>query len=101
MARKPRTMPPKGFYVMKMGGHYDEMTKKGYMEAYYTTGVRGGGGHKYCRCMGDSMSGYSDFTLTWGGLTWTCVPGIKPLNAHYDFYPTHSAIPASYGIPKL
>lgn len=91
-----RTMPPKGFYVYHGGD--TTLTAKGYKEIIYTTGERGGGNHKYCRCMGNVVMG-GDNRLEWATLLWSCVPSVEELQANYTFYPTWEAVPSSFGFP--
>jgi hypothetical protein len=83
MKRKPRTMPRKGFYVLRSDA-YPVLYERGWREVIYTTGQRGGGGHKYCR------QGTSQVPIPsqWATLLWSCVPGVADLAAKYDFHET-------------
>ena len=97
--RKGRVMPPKGFYVMKEDAYLPLQTK----EAIYTTGKRGGGGHKYCRApWSNSLQDHDlDAEIEWVTLLWSCVPSLKELDEKYDFYERYEEIPANKGIPLL
>lgn len=92
-----RIMPPKGFYVLR-----DEiLNAKGYKEIVYTTGERGGGGHKYCRCFGSVCLGDPDSVLEWATLLWSCVPTIEEIQQKYTFYASYEDIPQELGCPPL
>ena len=66
-----RKMPPKGFYV------YDNILEGDEVNVIYTTGVPGGGGHKYYR---------PKYGSGWSTLLWTCVPGKEEIKLH-TYYP--------------
>lgn len=82
MAKKLRQMPKAGFYVMPptdvtvLDNPNNIIETEG--EIIYTTGIRGGGGHKFLR-----LSYVNDGELncipndlkTWPTLQWSCVPG--------------------------
>ena len=93
-------MPQKGFYVVKATA-YPDLTAKGYKECIYTTGVRGKGGHKYCRCWGTSFVNRNDTDLKWYTLLWSCVPGLNEMAEKHDYYPNFEDIPKELGFPQL
>lgn len=93
----PRQMPTKGFYVIKEN---DILCSKGYKEAIYTSGVRGGGQHKFCRCLGDCVMG-GGHELQWNTLLWSCVPSLKELTDDYDYYENFEDIPKHWEFPDF
>lgn len=77
----PRKMPKAGFYIRPpvIGTDtYGNKFKNG-GDITYTTGVRGGGGHKYIRFdLDDNRSVPKDIN-SWPSLLWSCVPGKKEM----------------------
>lgn len=91
-----RQMPKAGFYILLPGVgtsiHGNQYTIEG--QIVYTTGVRGGGGHKYWRdYMGNAKKVIPLNVNQWATLMWTCVPGKDELASDY-FYEAaaHKAI---------
>ena len=82
-----RQMPKKGFYL------FTDPTCE-YKELIYTTGIRGGGGHRSC---GSDFNQYKQDwdhdRMHWKVLCWTCVPGKKELEERYTYYETFEEIP--------
>ena len=88
----PRQMPKAGFYVRPktivttINGTQLPPSDCGIV---YTTGIRGGGGHKYCRQMSDDEPKISSVPFNkWSTLLWTCVPGKKELKEDYYYAST-------------
>jgi hypothetical protein len=93
----PRQMPKKGFYVVKED---DPLLSHGYKEVFYTTGVRGQGGHKHCRCLG-RFACMTDDQMEWTTLLWTCVPAQKELDEDYNYYENFEDIPKHWNFPDF
>ena len=81
MAKKFRQMPKAGFYVrppsVLINVHGKKIESGG--EITYTTGNRGGGGHRYIRFDLDSDRNVPSDLDKWATLQWSCVPGKKEL----------------------
>src|SRR3990167_10663684 len=97
----PRQMPKAGFYVRPkiiVITIHGEVLPPFDEEILYTTGIRGGGGHKYCRDMrrpNDPPCGcpndHDPLTSPmeqWATLLWSCVPGKKELEEDYTYAET-------------
>jgi len=85
-----RIMPKQGYYV-----YMNQLTGT-FVDVFYTTGVRGGGGHKWYR-FDNGQCGTRDPKTgsDWAVLLWTCVPG-KERMKDYTYY---SNLPP--GIPSF
>lgn len=74
-------MPKAGFYVspptVGTNIHGKEFRNEGSIT--YTTGVRGGGGHKYIRFDLDTDRTVPQDVKKWPTLLWSCVPGKKDM----------------------
>ena len=90
--RKPRTMPKAGFYVRPMTvvtTIHGKVLPPNDCEIIYTTGIRGGGGHKYCRQMSSLDPDISTVPFNqWATLLWTCVPGANEMAKDYHYAAT-------------
>jgi len=75
-----RQMPKEGYYVYKAD---PAIFGANYISVYYTTGIRGGGGHKSC-CSGGTLGGSGN----WNTLLWTCIPCVELLARDYTYYPS-------------
>ena len=81
-----RKMPKAGYYVglpiVDKNIYGNEYRIEG--QIIYTTGVRGGGGHKYWNNQkaGDHVPPDHN---KWASLLWTCVPGQKELDNNYIY----------------
>ena len=97
--RLGRVMPPKGYYVMKEDAYLPLHPR----EAIFTTGERGGGGHKYVSSQWDNASqDYDKKPLTdWVTLLWFCVPSRRELEDKYDYFEDFISIPSERGIPPM
>lgn len=76
-----RKMPKAGFYVRPptIGIDINGKPWRSGGSICYTTGVRGGGGHKYIRFdLSDNRFVPNDVSK-WATLLWSCVPGKKDL----------------------
>ena len=69
-AKPKRKMPPLGYYV-------------GQGQIIFTTGMRGGGGHKYWRFGGRDENATIENKETWATLLWSCVPNMTELQNNY------------------
>ena len=83
-----RQMPKAGFYVLLPGVgtsiHGKQFTIEG--QIVYTTGVRGGGGHKYWRDYGSNLTKNIPMNVNqWASLLWTCVPGKAEIASDYIY----------------
>lgn len=78
---KKRVMPKAGFYVMSptVGTDVNGNPWRLGGSIYYTTGVRGGGGHKYIRFDLSDNRFVPKNVSNWPTLLWSCVPGKKDL----------------------
>jgi hypothetical protein len=94
----PRKMPKKGFYVIKKD---DMLVSRGYKEAIYTSGVRGGGKHKYCRTLGNCIGNPTNMPMEWVTLLWSCVPAQSELDSDYDYYENFEDIPKDWEFPDF
>jgi hypothetical protein len=74
-----RKMPKAGFYirppVIGIDIHKNQFIIGG--SIVYTTGIRGGGGHKYIRFDLDGDRSVPNNINMWPSLLWSCVPGKK------------------------
>ncbi len=76
-----RQMPKAGFYVRPpcIGTDIHGTPWRNEGGITYTTGIRGGGGHKYVRFDLGGPNIVSGDVNDWPSLLWSCVPGKKEL----------------------
>lgn len=88
----PRVMPKAGFYVRQktvITTIFGEVLPASDCDIVYTTGFRGGGGHKYCRQMTNDHPSILNIPLEqFHTLQWTSVPGKKELEEVYHYAET-------------
>lgn len=88
----PRQMPKAGFYVRQktiVTTIYGAVLPPTDCGILYTTGVRGGGGHKYYRQLSNSDPCILECLFEeFSTLTWTSVPGKKELEEEYHYAST-------------